>query len=56
LKSLDQVIVKSFYKTNWHYYEIKETKVKGDDTVVDCGVAEGLFTFLISNRCKQVYT
>lgn len=38
-----------------HYYEIDETKVAPDDIVVDCGAAEGLFSLLIMNRCKQVY-
>jgi len=55
LKSLEQVIVESFYPDNWHYYELPETKVEVDDIVVDCGAAEGLFSLLVFQRCKRVY-
>ena len=55
LKSLEQVVVESFYPTNWHYYETEETGVRINDTVVDCGAAEGLFSYMIADRCKEVY-
>lgn len=55
LKSLEQVIVESFYPDNWHYYEVHETKVEANDIVVDCGAAEGIFSFLIHDRCKKVF-
>jgi FkbM family methyltransferase len=55
LKSLEQVIVESFYPNNWHYYEILQTKVTKEDTVVDCGAAEGLFGFLVVDRCEKLY-
>ncbi|MEW6558178.1 MAG: FkbM family methyltransferase, partial [Elusimicrobiota bacterium] len=55
LKSLEQITVESFYKDNWHYYEIEETKVGVNDTVIDCGAAEGLFSFIIAARCKEIY-
>jgi hypothetical protein len=55
VKSLEQVIVESFYPSNWHYYEVPETKVEVNDIVVDCGAAEGLFSFLIRKRCKKVF-
>lgn len=55
IRSLEQVVVESFYPENWHYYEVPETKVAIDDVVVDCGAAEGLFSFLIHNRCKKVF-
>lgn len=55
LKSLEQVIVESFYPDNWHYYELPQTKVEVDDFVVDCGAAEGLFSLLVSERCKRIY-
>ncbi|MFH1427814.1 MAG: FkbM family methyltransferase [Patescibacteria group bacterium] len=54
-KGLYQVIVESFDSNAWHYYEIDQTKVKSNDVVVDCGAAEGLFSILVANRCKQVY-
>ncbi len=53
--SLHQVIVESFNKKNWHYYEIPQTTVTVNDIVVDCGSAEGLFAFLVQNRCKKIY-
>lgn len=55
LKSLEQVIVESFYPQNWHYYEIPQTKVTREDIVVDCGAAEGLFGFMVIDRCKKLY-
>jgi FkbM family methyltransferase len=44
-----------FDKNNWHYYEIPETTVNTDDIVLDCGAAEGIFTYVIMNRCKKAY-
>ncbi|MEW6006224.1 MAG: FkbM family methyltransferase [Stygiobacter sp.] len=55
IKSLEQVTVESFYPKNWHYYEIPQTKVTKGDVVVDCRAAEDLFSYIIANRCKQVY-
>lgn len=55
IKSFEQVVVESFYKNNWHFYEIEQTRVKENDIVVDCGAAEGLFSFIIANRCKFVH-
>jgi FkbM family methyltransferase len=55
LKSLEQVIVELFYPKNWHYYEIPQTSVRKEDVVVDCGAAEGLFGFLVVDRCEKLY-
>lgn len=55
LQSLRQVIVETFYKDNWHHYQIEETKVEADDVVVDCGAAEGLFSLLTAPICKYIY-
>jgi FkbM family methyltransferase len=55
MSSLDQVVVESLYDTNWHYYEIPQTRVLPDDVVVDCGAAEGMFGFLVADRCKKAY-
>jgi len=52
---LNQVIVESLYSDNWHYYEIPQTSVNKNDIVVDCGAAEGLFSLLVSSRCKKLY-
>src|SRR5436190_24191169 len=30
---------------HWHQYQIDQTRVTADDVVVDCGGAEGLFSF-----------
>ncbi|CAN5481843.1 hypothetical protein BH10BAC4_BH10BAC4_08820 [soil metagenome] len=55
VKSLEQVAVESFYPENWHYYEVPETRINESDVVVDCGAAEGLFTFLVKMRCKEIF-
>lgn len=53
--SLERVICESFYQSNWHYYEIPQTRVDPGDVVIDCGAAEGLFSLLVANRCKKVF-
>ncbi|QNF34994.1 FkbM family methyltransferase [Adhaeribacter swui] len=55
LRSLYQVITESTDKEQWHYYEIPETLISPTDVVVDCGAAEGLFSFLVAKRCFKVY-
>ena len=55
LRSLYQVIAEAFYPHDWHYYEIEETKVSADDIVLDCGAAEGIFSFNAAHRCKKIY-
>ncbi|MDD5594344.1 MAG: FkbM family methyltransferase [Candidatus Margulisbacteria bacterium] len=55
LFSLYRMVAESLYPDDWHYYEIAETRVGGNDVVVDCGAAEGLFTFLTAKKCKRVY-
>jgi len=55
IKSMEMVIVESFYKINWHYYEIEQTRVTNNDIVIDCGAAEGIFSFIIANRAKYIY-
>lgn len=55
LAALYHVVCEICDRKNWHYYEIPETKVKPDDIVVDCGAAEGLFSLLIQDRCREVY-
>jgi hypothetical protein len=50
-----QVVSETFYQKNWHYFQIKETMVQDGDVVVDCGAAEGLFSFAILPRAKHIY-
>jgi methyltransferase, FkbM family len=54
-KGLFQIISEQFYSNDWHYYETENTKIDKNDIVVDCGAAEGLFSLIISQRCKKVY-
>jgi len=40
---------------NWHYYQTDETPITLlDDIVVDCGCAEGLFSFVVAPIVKRV--
>ena len=54
-RDLFQIISEQFYPNDWHYYETENTKINKNDIVVDCGAAEGLFSLIISQRCKKVY-
>ena len=53
--SLFQVAVECFNPSNWHYYEIPQTRVSAEDIVADCGAAEGLFALVVHPRCRQLY-
>jgi FkbM family methyltransferase len=55
LKSLYQVLEESLNPKDWHFFEIPRTKVEKDDVVLDCGAAEGVFSFLIASKCSKVY-
>jgi FkbM family methyltransferase len=55
ITSLYQVIAETFYDNDWHYYEIEQTKVGAEDTVIDCGAGEGLFSLLVARRCSKVF-
>lgn len=55
IASLYQVIAESLYNNDWHYYEIEQTKVDKEDTVIDCGAGEGLFSLFVARRCSKVY-
>jgi FkbM family methyltransferase len=55
LSSLYQVIVESLDPKDWHFFEIPQTQIEKNDIVVDCGAAEGLFSFLVSPKCSKVY-
>jgi len=52
---LYQVTAEIFYEEYWHHYETDDVKVEEGDVVVDCGAAEGLFSFVNAYKCKKVY-
>lgn len=54
--SLNQTILETFDKNNWHYYELPQTRVTSEDIVADCGSAEGLFTLSCVERASHVYS
>ncbi|RBP65343.1 FkbM family methyltransferase [Alkalibaculum bacchi] len=49
------IMEETFNKDHWHYYQIPQTRVEEDDVVLDCGAAEGLFTYTVAKHCKKVY-
>jgi len=55
LCNLYECIREIFYPEDWHFYEKSPTIVRPDDTVLDCGAGEGLFTLSIAHRCRKVY-
>lgn len=54
-RQLFQTIAEICDPHEWHCYEVEGTKVSPDDTVVDCGAAEGLFALVVAQRCRTVY-
>lgn len=52
---LCQTADESFNPSNWHYFTFGNTPVASDDVVVDCGAAEGLFTFCVAGIAKKVF-
>jgi FkbM family methyltransferase len=55
LWTLGMILSEQFDPTDWHYYQIGETKLRPEDVVVDCGAAEGLFSLIASSLCKYCY-
>jgi FkbM family methyltransferase len=55
LYALQMVLSEALDATNWHYYEVAETRVTPDDVVADCGAAEGIFSLVVQARAKQVF-
>jgi FkbM family methyltransferase len=52
---LCQTIDECFNPANWHHFLAQPTPVGPDDVVVDCGAAEGLFSFAVAGRVKRVF-
>jgi len=50
-----QVISEGCQEDHFHHYEIPQTKIRKDDILVDCGSAEGFFTYQYRRKCKHVY-
>lgn len=50
-----QTIDECFSPANWHHFISPETPINPDDVVVDCGAAEGLFSFIAAPTARQVY-
>jgi FkbM family methyltransferase len=55
LYPLYMVLAETLNPRNWHFYEVAETRVTGDDIVADCGAAEGIFALLVHSRARSVY-
>jgi FkbM family methyltransferase len=55
LYPLHMVLAECLDPTNWHYYEVPETRVSSDDVVADAGAAEGLFALLVESRARHTY-
>jgi len=55
ISSLYQVVAELFFSSDWHYYENEQTRIDKEDTVVDCGAGEGLFSLMAAGRCRKVY-
>ncbi len=55
LQPLYQTLAEQLYAWQWHYYQVPQTTVTTQDVVLDCGCAEGSFTFLIQSTAKHIY-
>lgn len=52
---LCQTIDEVFNPKNWHHFISDDVPLTSEDVVVDCGAAEGLFSFFSANRAARVY-
>jgi FkbM family methyltransferase len=52
---LCQTIDECFNPRNWHHFFSEHIRLNGNDVVIDCGAAEGLFTFVAAARARKVY-
>jgi FkbM family methyltransferase len=55
LRGFKMVMVEHFDPSDWHYYEVPETRVLPGDVVLDCGAAEGLFALDAAGRAAKVF-
>lgn len=52
---LCQTVDEIFNPKNWHNFTSHMTPISSEDIIVDCGAAEGLFSFFASKTAKKVY-
>lgn len=52
---LCQTVDECFNPSNWHHFFSESIALSKDDIVIDCGAAEGLFTFITSAKAKKVF-
>ncbi len=52
---LCQTIDECFNPENWHCYLSDCVSLSKEDVVLDCGAAEGLFSFIAADMAKKVY-
>jgi FkbM family methyltransferase len=52
---LCETIDECFNPNNWHEYLANGMTPGKDDVVLDCGTAEGLFTFMVAPNVKKVF-
>lgn len=52
---LCQTVDECMNAKNWHHFITKETPISQDDIVVDCGAAEGLFSYVSAFTAQRVY-
>jgi len=50
-----QTVDECFNPHNWHHFITKETPIGQNDIVVDCGAAEGLFSYVAAFKAKKAY-
>jgi FkbM family methyltransferase len=52
---LCQTIDECFNSKNWHHFQSEHTPIGPEDIVIDCGAAEGLFSFYAAKKARMVY-
>lgn len=55
IRFMYQTLAEQGYSWNWHYYQIPQTAVEPDDIVIDCGSAEGTFSYLAYETARHIY-
>lgn len=52
---LCQTIDEVFNPNNWHHFISKDTPISSTDVVIDCGAAEGLFSYYAARMASKVF-
>jgi FkbM family methyltransferase len=53
-RALNQVLAEQMYAWNWHYYRTYGGAAGSEAVVIDCGAAEGLFSFLMQRQARRI--